>query len=375
MYRPAYYQYGHNCKLWVHSNTVQLVPQQGGESPAGAVHPNSSVSISQIYLTVLPCTGSPFIIVDVYKLIDLKRKINIRGSLREQESLKNLTSFRLGGKADLYAEPSDEEDLLHLLRALKEMEIPWFILGGGANILISDRGIRGMVISMTRLDSISKKESSLTLGAGLPVSDGAAYAADKGLKGLEFIYAMPGSVGGALWMNARCYGGEIAGILKGATIINENLEREYVPFKTNEWNYKKSPFQNRNCIILSAEFSLERAVPSDLWIEMKRIRKDREDKGHFRAPCAGSTFKNNRAFGAPSGQIIEDAGLKGYRIGGAAVSDWHGNILINEKDATAEELDKLIKFVQERVQEKTGFLLEPEVIRVGDWRSIDAESD
>jgi UDP-N-acetylmuramate dehydrogenase len=324
---------------------------------------------------VLPTRGSPIIIVVVYKLINMKRKINIRGSLREQEPLKNHTSFRIGGKADLFAEPLDEVDLLNLLYDLKEMEIPWFILGGGANILIADKGIRGMVISMARLDSVVLKGKILKLGAGLPVSDGAAYAADKSLKGLEFIYSMPGSVGGALWMNARCYGGEIAESLKGGEIINEKLEREYIPFKKEDWAYKKSPFQNRNCIILSAEFDLREGNPSDLWSLMREIRKDREDKGHFRAPCGGSTFKNNRAFGAPSGQIIEETGLKGLRLGGAAISDWHGNILINEKNATADELDKLIRLVQKKVLERTGFLLEPELIRVGDWEDNDAESD
>jgi len=269
--------------------------------------------------------------------------------------------------ADLYAEPQDKEDLLILLRDLRDLQIPWFILGGGANILVSDRGFRGMVISMIRFDSVALKGNVLTLGAGLPVTDGSAYAADRGYRGLDFIYAMPGSVGGALWMNARCYEGEVAGIFKSALIINEDLELEEVPFDDNQWGYKKSPFQERNCIILSAEFNLAKGVPSELWKRMREIRKDRTDKGHFRAPCGGSTFKNDRTFGAPSGKIIEEAGLKGLRLGGAAVSDWHGNILINENNATADEMLRLIRFVQERVFEQKGFQLEPEVILVGDW--------
>ncbi len=303
----------------------------------------------------------------MYKLINLERKINIRGSLRENEPLVNHTCFRIGGTADLYAEPQDRDDLLVLLRGLRELDIPWFILGGGANILVSDRGVRGMVISMVRFDSVSLNENILTLGAGLPVSDGAAYAADRGFKGMEFIYAMPGSVGGALWMNARCYEGEISGIFKSALVINEDLELERITMDLNQWDYKKSPFQERNCIILSAEFRLTGGISSLLWDRMMEIRKDRTDKGHFRAPCGGSTFKNNRAFGAPSGKIIDEAGLRGFRIGGAAVSEWHGNILINENNATADEMHRLIELVQDRVFEKTGFRLEPEVIMVGDW--------
>jgi len=311
----------------------------------------------------------------VYKLINLKRKINIKGLLRENEPLRNHTSFRIGGRADLYAEPQDREDLLMLLRGLKDLEIPWFILGGGANILVSDRGFRGVVISMSRFDTVSLRGNVLSLGAGLPVTDGAAYAADRGFKGLDFIYAMPGSVGGALWMNARCYEGEISRIFKSALIINEGLELEKVSFNKDQWSYKKSPFQERNCIIVSAEFNLTSGVPSLLWSRMIQIRKDRIDKGHFRAPCGGSTFKNNRAFGAPSGKIIEGAGLKGLRLGGAAVSDWHGNILINENNATSSEMFRLIRYVQERVFKQTGFQLETEVIMVGDWEEDYAESD
>ena len=311
----------------------------------------------------------------MYKLINLIRKINIRGSLHKQWPLKDYTCFKIGGNADIFAEPEDEDDLVSLLKQLQELELPWFILGGGANILISDRGVRGVVISMARLDSVHLDNQTLRLGAGKAVSDGSAYAADKGFKGLEFIYAMPGSVGGALWMNARCYGSEIASVLKGAEIINENLEREYLPFNPDEWDYKKSPFQERKCIILSADFHLEPCNSAELWEKMEDIRRDREDKGHFRAPCGGSTFKNNRDFGAPSGKLIEEAGLKGLSIGGAAVSPWHGNILINRNNATAGEMDRLISLVRERVFEKTGFMLEPEVLKIGDWEASDAEPD
>ncbi|MDC7238764.1 MAG: UDP-N-acetylmuramate dehydrogenase [Spirochaetales bacterium] len=299
--------------------------------------------------------------------MNLKRKINIRGTIREDEPLIGYTSFRIGGKADLFAEPSDEADLARLLKQLKDQSIPWFILGGGANLLVSDRGIRGVVISMINLDKVSLKDTTLTLGAGMPVSDGAAYAADQGLEGLEFIYAMPGSVGGALWMNARCYGSEVASVFKGAWILDEKLERRYIPCDRNQWDYKVSPFQKREWIILSGEFELKHGDSTALWSRMLEIREDRETKGHFNAPCGGSTFKNNRDFGAPSGKLIEDAGLKGMRIGGAAVSDWHGNILINEHDASALEMDELIRLVQKRVHEMTGFLLEPEVLKVGDW--------
>ncbi len=303
------------------------------------------------------------------------KNLNIRGSLGENIPLKDFTTFKTGGPAALFARPEDEEDLKNLLVQLRQQNIPWFILGEGANILVSDKGIPGAVISMAHLNKVEETPVGLNFGAGLTISQAAEAAAERGLAGLEFFYAMPGSVGGALWMNARCYGGEISQIFQGATILNEKLEKEYINFKAEEWNYKKSPFQNRPCIILSGDFALHPGNRKELERKMEEIRLDRETKGHFKAPSGGSTFKNNRAFGAPSGKLIEDAGLKGLRLGGAAVSPWHGNILINENNARAADIDRLIRLVQEKVQKKTGFLLEAEVLKVGDWEDADAESD
>ncbi len=287
--------------------------------------------------------------------------------MKENEPLNIHTTFQTGGPADIFAEPDSPEELRNLLLTLKDLKIPRFILGGGANILVSDKGIRGAVISMKRLNRIGLDRNTLVLGAGLEVSLGALKAARWGLGGLEFIYGMPGSVGGALWMNARCYGGEISRIFQWADILNENLEPERIHFREEDWDYKRSPFQDRECVILSGAFRMRKEASTELIKEMEAIREDRKQKGHYRAPCGGSTFKNNRAFGAPSGVLIEQAGLKGTRIGGAAVSDWHGNILINENGATSEDISRLIELVQNRVREKTGFYLEPEVLKVGEW--------
>ena len=321
---------------------------------------------------MLPLGYRAIIICNVYKLVNLNRKININGILREDEPLNIHNTFQTGGKADIYAEPANRKELLLLLKVLREENIPWFILGGGANILISDRGVRGAVINMGRLNRIALDHTpcsgdTLIMEAGLGISRGAEKAARWGLKGMEFIYAMPGSVGGALWMNARCYGGEISHIFSWADIVNENLDMERIFFKEDDWMYKKSPFQNRDCVILSAAFRVNKGNRKELQKKMAFIREDRASKGHFRAPCAGSTFKNNRDFGVPSGILIEKAGLKGTRLGGAAVSDWHGNILINEKDASSAEIAELIELVQKTVQKETGFLLEPEVLKIGEW--------
>ena len=303
----------------------------------------------------------------MYKVEKIRKKINIKGPVREREPLNTHTTFQTGGPADIYMEPEDPEELIRIIIGLNELEIPWFILGGGANILVSDKGVRGAVISTKRLSRIGLTGDILTMEAGLDISQGALKAGRWGLGGLEFIYGMPGSVGGALWMNARCYGGEISRNLLWTEILNEQNERERVPFRESDWDYKVSPFQNRECVILSAAFRMHREKTQVLIPRMDEIKNDRERKGHYRAPCGGSTFKNNRSFGSPSGILIEQAGLKGTKIGGAAVSSWHGNIVINENHASSAEIARLIELVQQRVQEETGYLLEPEVLKVGEW--------
>ena len=312
---------------------------------------------------------------NVNKIVNLIRKININAVIRENEPLNTHNCFQTGGTADLFIEPSSPQELLAVMKVLKQEGIPRFILGGGANILVSDKGVRGAVIHTGRLNRISLENDSLILGVGLPVSEASLKAARWGLRGLQFIYGMPGSVGGALWMNARCYSGEISHIFEWADIINEEMEIERIPYREEDWAYKKSPFQRRDCVILSGAFRMERASARDLLNKMDQIKQDRKQKGHYRAPCAGSTFKNNRDFGFPSGVLIEKAGLKGRRLGGAAVSDWHGNILINEKDATSAEIAELMHLVQEKVREETGFLLEAEVLKIGEWEADDGKSD
>jgi UDP-N-acetylmuramate dehydrogenase len=305
----------------------------------------------------------------VAKVTESKDKFNIDGIVLRSEPLWRHTTFLLGGPADYYAVPSGEEDLRSLLRTASENGIDTFILGGGSNILVADRGFPGLVVDTLGFSEYRSEDGLLVLGAGLDVSGAAWRAGSSGLAGLDFLFGMPGTVGGALWMNARCYDREISEVLSWAETMDEKgtVHRETV--NPHEWGYKKSPFQRGGRVILRAAFNMKQAGPEDLKAAMLEKRNDRESKGHYRSPCAGSAFKNNRDFGAPSGAIIDRCGLKGFRIGGAAVSPWHGNIIINDRGARARDVRDLLEEVGRRVEESTGFRMEWEILTIGDWRS------
>lgn len=304
--------------------------------------------------------------------MELVGKINISGTVALSEPMSRHTTFQVGGPADLFVTPAGAQDLVEILDLSDSNGIPLFILGGGANILVADAGIRGIVVDMSRFDRIETKRDAdgstiFVAGSGMPVSDASDRAADLGLAGLGFLFSMPGSVGGAVWMNARCYGFSVSDILAYADIIDEDNELERYYPRPEDFDYKVSPFQTRRMIILEAAFRLADGDGSKIRREMMEIRADRESKGHFAAPCAGSVFKNNHAFGAPSGKLIDSIGLRGHRIGGAKLSDLHANIIVNTGSATASDIRALMDFIHESVREKLGFDLDREVLLVGDW--------
>lgn len=287
--------------------------------------------------------------------------------VRVNEPMSLHTSFQVGGAADLYLAPEATEDLAQVLEFATTNVVPVFILGAGANILVSDRGIRGLVIDMHNFNSSEVKGDVVVAGAGTPVSRVAEVAADAGLTGLEFIYSMPGSVGGSIWMNARCYGVAISDVLTFVDVVSpENGVVRWTP-DTGEFGYKVSPFQSRSDVIVKAGFTLVQGKEEKIRGSMEYHRRDRERKGHFDAPSVGSVFKNNREFGAPTGSIIDSLGLRGFAMGGAKVSVPHANIIINTGEATASDILSLIREVESRVYQARGFKLEREVRLVGEW--------
>ncbi len=297
-------------------------------------------------------------------------KFKLEAPITYNESLAELTTFRVGGPAEVLARPQSTEQTASVLAAAASESIPVFVLGGGANIVVSDRGISGLVLYTGDMRHVSTAGSIFRAEAGARISDAAATAANWQLRGLDFIFAMPGSVGGAVWMNARCYGGEIASILRRVEYLHlDGTPGEYVA-RSDDFAYKISPFQDGKRVITAAEFNLTEASGERdaLWRRMREIEEDRRAKGHFAAPCAGSIFKNNRAYGEPSGKIIDRVGLRGLRNGSAMVSEGHGNIIINTGGASAWDIRMLVTDVQKRVYRTTGFRLEPEVLFVGDWQ-------
>ncbi|MDR0584108.1 MAG: UDP-N-acetylmuramate dehydrogenase [Treponema sp.] len=296
------------------------------------------------------------------------------------------TTFKVGGPADCYVKPLGDgfpAFAARLLRAARADGTPVFILGGGANIVVSDRGIRGIVLDTSGWTGEAGKGGrfgnglALTFRCGTSADDAAEKAAAAGLSGLEFLAGMPGSIGGAVWMNARCYEREIADVLTETGILDFSEDGGSkgeafpgilrVPADKAAFGYKRSPFQNRPCLILSAGFALKPGRGREIRNEMEAHRRDREARGHYRYPSAGSVFRNNRTFGKPSGKIIDELGLRGLRIGGAQVAPCHGNIIINAGGAAAADIRALTGELAARVKAATGFVLEPEILFVGDW--------
>lgn len=310
--------------------------------------------------------------------------------LLRNERLAPYTTFRVGGAADLLIRPAGDMALdrcLAVLQIARQEQVEVCVLGGGSNVLIADKGVRGVVLVTTGCREIRRvMETELTPDAAayvaetgavapvlLSVDCGAAvdavvrYCEENSLSGMEFIAGMPGSVGGAVWMNARCYGRSISDLLVETNILDNSGKRVVLPFAAEAFGYKRSPFQSQNSLILSALFKLTGGDQKAIRAAGESHRDDRTSKGHYRLPSAGSTFKNNHAWGKPTGKIIDELGLRGLQIGGAAVAPWHGNIIVNNGGATAADLRALVGEVAERVQKALGIELEPEILFIGDW--------
>jgi UDP-N-acetylmuramate dehydrogenase len=366
-------------------------------------------------------------------------KINIDAELCFDEPMANHTSFRIGGPADVLVLPRSTDDLSRLLVASAAEGVPVAIIGGGANLLVADEGVRGIVVCtslLRRFEVESTKDEpdaagsglmaagggpgaagigsaaagggpgaagsgsaaagggpgaagsgsaaagggsgaaggyTVRAGAGLPVTELLARLLQLGLSGLEFTAGLPGSVGGAVYMNARCYDHEMADVL--ATVFYlDPAERHcrQLDIVRQDWAYKQTPFMPggalAGAVITGASFRLLHGDKVLMAARMAELEADRQKKGHFDYPCAGSLFKNDRRFGRPTGQILDELGFRGRRIGDALVSEKHANIFVNAGRATAKDMLALVCEAQAAARAAFGIELEPEVVRLGEFQ-------
>lgn len=282
---------------------------------------------------------------------------------KKNVNLSEHTSFKIGGNAEIFVMPASKAELVSAVNLAREQGIGYFILGKGSNILVSDLGIEGAVIDTSKLNKIERNENIITCECGVSLIRLCNFAAENSLKGLEFAFGIPGSVGGAMIMNAGAYGGEISAAAKSAECLDIGGNIVNLKLSASDFSYRSSIFKKKDLIVLSASFSLESGDCESIRSSMNEFMKRRKEKQPLEYPSAGSTFK--RPAGYFAGALIEKNGFKGFSVGGAQVSEKHAGFIINKNRACEKDVSALIKIIQEKVLKNDGVLLEPEVIKVG----------
>lgn len=279
---------------------------------------------------------------------------------REQEPLAGHTTFKIGGPAAVFVQPADEAQLCAAVALCRELAVPYYILGNGSNVLFGDKGWAGAVICLAGMKGGVRREgNTLTAPAGLPLSALCTAAWEVGLAGLEFAYGIPGTVGGAVYMNAGAYGGEMKDVLLSVRYLTAEGQIEEAPAEGLDLGYRHSIFESNGGCILSAQVRLEAGDPAAIRARMDELMGRRRDKQPLDKPSAGSTFK--RPVGAFAGALIEQCGLRGHRHGGAAISEKHCGFVVNLGGATCADVLALCREVQQIVKEQTGYTLEKEI--------------
>lgn len=275
--------------------------------------------------------------------------------------LSKYTSFEIGGKCDYLVKPHSCGSLRDVLLYCRENDIRYYILGRGSNVLISDNGLRGVVIVLSaEFSQIIENEDGIYCEAGTSLAKLCSYAKENEFTGLEFAYGIPGSVGGALYMNAGAYGGEMKDVVDCCDYLDENLELKNMSVDEMKLSYRHSIFSEKDYIILGVRFKLKKGNKEEITTKMSELMEKRRSKQPLEYPSAGSTFK--RPEGDFAGRLIEESGLKGYSCGGAQVSEKHSGFVVNKGGATCEDVKKVISEVKEKVYKDSGVMLECEVL-------------
>ncbi|PLR97375.1 UDP-N-acetylmuramate dehydrogenase [Bacillus sp. T33-2] len=287
------------------------------------------------------------------------------GTVKENEPLANHTTIKIGGPADIYIEPSSIDNLKKAMELIREAKVKWTAIGRGSNLLVSDKGIEGVVIKLgPGLAHMEIDGAKVTAGGGYSVVSLAMTISRKGLSGLEFAGGIPGSVGGAVYMNAGAHGSDISRILEKAHILFEDGTIEWLANEDMEFSYRTSILQKkRPGIVLEAVFQLNEGDRESIVAEIQKNKDYRKETQPWNYPCAGSIFRNPLPDYA--GKLIENAGLKGHSIGGAKISEMHGNFIVNAGNATADDVLALIQHVKDTVFDKYGINIETEVEIIG----------
>lgn len=285
----------------------------------------------------------------------------------KDELMKKHTTFRVGGPADWLVTPTAEEQIREVVNLLRTENVPYYVMGNGSNLLVGDKGYRGVIIQLGKnLSQIRMTEEGVLYAqAGALLSKIAAEALAQSLTGFEFASGIPGTLGGAVMMNAGAYGGEMKHVLKDALALTANGELRVLPVEQMELGYRTSIFAQNGDIVLSAQIRLQEGSPEEIRAYMDELKEKRITKQPLEYPSAGSTFKRPEGYFA--GKLIEDTGLRGFQVGGAQVSEKHCGFVINKEQATAADILSLIEQVSDRVEAKFEVRLEPEVKRIGEF--------
>ena len=285
------------------------------------------------------------------------------GKILENEKLSKYSTMNVGGDAGLFVEPDSEAGFVFALKEAVLNRIDFFLLGGGSNTIFPDEGIPLVITSRLIKDQITYSDSTLRIPAGASWGAVISFCKNSNLRGFECFTGLSGSAGGALFMNATCFGLSACHNLLSAEYLDKNDCTVKIYKKDpKDWGYKKSPFQAGDKVILSAVFNVKKGFDE---AKSAEVLEKRKTMGHFKAPSAGSAFKNKPEEGIIAGKIIDECGLKGFSCGGAQIAPWHGNFIINpEKKASCADIKALVEKVQETVLQKTGIKLESEILFV-----------
>lgn len=289
-----------------------------------------------------------------------------RDSVRLDEPMKLHTTFRVGGAADYFVRPHSADEIAGLIQLCREQELPYFILGNGSNLLVSDEGYRGMIINvMDNMSGVRVEDGRVSAEAGAMLIRVSTLAKEHALTGLEFASGIPGTIGGAVYMNAGAYGGEMSDVVASVTAIDE--EGGLYTFGRDEmdFSYRHSIIEDRKLIVVKTELFLREGDRGEIEARVSELSFARRTKQPLEYPSAGSTFKRPEGYFA--GKLIMDAGLRGYTVGGAQVSEKHCGFVVNRGGATAADVMQLISDVREKVESRFGVLLETEVKLLGEF--------